>query len=98
VLDSMIDLMVDTRINLEKTFICKWFWALIPQRSHIFLIERDDKYVHNCRPEMNREDYFIRRKKIYNQVFKSRTIRVNNNSLIQDTFNEILVRLNEPNA
>jgi thymidylate kinase len=98
VLDSMIDLMVDTHINLEKTLLCKWFWVLIPQRSYIFLVERDDKNIQNCRPEMNREEYFIRRKKIYYQVFKNRTIRVNNNSLIKDTFNEILARLNERNT
>jgi thymidylate kinase len=95
VLDSMIDLMVDTHINLEKTIICKWFWKLIPQKSYIFFVERNDEHIKNCRPEMKRTDFFLQRKKIYNQIFTDRTIRVNNNRLINDTFNEILLRLNE---
>jgi len=98
VLDSMIDLMVDTHINLEKTFIYKWFWMLIPRRSYIFFVERDDKYIQNCRPEMNRKDFLLYRKMLYNQVFKNRIIRVNNNSMIKDTFKEILAQLNELKA
>jgi len=95
VFDAMIDLMVDTHLNLENTFIWKWFWFLIPRRSYIFLIERDDKYIQDCRPEMNREEFFVHRKNLYTQVFKNRALPVNNNSLIKDTFNEIRALINE---
>lgn len=95
VLDAIIDLMVDTHVNLERTIIWKSLSALIPHGTVVFFIERDDRFVRNCRPEMVREEVFLQRKRLYMSVFKNRAIRVDNDSTIENAFNLILEQLNE---
>ena len=95
VLDAIIDLMVDTHVNLENTFIWKSLCTLVPHGTLIILVDRDDKFIRNCRPEMVRDQVFLRRKRLYMSVFKNRAIRVDNNSTIRNTFKLILQELNE---
>ncbi len=94
IFDALIDLMVDTHLNLENSFVWNQLCKFIPKTSLIFFIERDDIYVRSCRPEMIWDELFFLRKSHYIKVFKSRAIRVNNNT-IENTFAQILEALNE---
>lgn len=65
ILDILIDLEIDTKINLDDTFILKMFFALIPDNAKCFIIYRDYDLVHDAREEHKIDKNFKDRYELY---------------------------------
>lgn len=98
VFDALIDLMVDTHINLENSIVWNQCCKLLPNAAPVFYITRDDNLLKECRPETINDQFFIYRKALYMRVFKRRAKNIENNSTIESAFNEIIKGLNEANV
>jgi len=90
VLDILIDLEIDTRLNLTNTFVSRIFLALIPADAKCFVIYRDYDSVLNARDDHKIDKNFERRYKLYYSESYERFQIINNTKSLDDVINEAI--------
>ena len=97
VLDIMIDLEIDTRIDFPAGgFLEKLFVSLMPENTRCFLIMREKEEVLQCRPENIRDEKFSRRWELYNEYScRPWVMVVENRSTIEDAVAKVMRQIED---
>lgn len=95
VLDIMIDLEIDTRIEFRAGgWLERLFLGLVPTRAQCYLIKRSQEDVLKCRPENLRDRNFKRRWELYAEYSDRRWVTVvTNNSTVEEVVDKVSRRI-----
>ena len=90
VIDILIDVSVDTGIDLFETAWKDRFMSLQPEGTQTILIKRDYELVRQARPEAMPDKFFINRLKYYDQLREEHgMVIIENNESIESLENRI---------
>ena len=90
VLDILIDLEVDTKLNLNNTFVSRLFFALIPSDAKCFVIHREYEDVFHAREDHKIDKNFEDRYKLYYSETYDGFKKISNTKALDDVINEAI--------
>lgn len=92
VIDILIDLEIDTRLDLSHgSFFCWLFKSLLPGHSHYFIIKRDFDVVRKARDESMNDRNFPRRYNLYERHSCNPEVKViDNNGTLRNAIKQVV--------
>lgn len=98
VYDILIDMSVDTNIDLFSSRVYKCFTNLVPKNAKIILIDRDMDEVLKCRPEGVVDKYFKKRRVLFDRLKHENNIIVIENSRTIEEMREQVIDILEADS
>ena len=90
IIDILIDLEIDTHINLRGGIVKKLFMSLVPDSAVYIVISRDYESVLKARDEHAYDRNFKTRYSLYyDQQLPEKAIVVDNNGTVEETINKV---------